>query len=283
MTDETLINNFLEKNFKVITGQADFMISDKLADEIGGRTYNTFEFIEMFKRVIGDFTTDDFNTSTVEIFHIWYGMKKRILTKKLLNHFDLMDGELGSIILNRNVIENLKNEGFHNMFISNYFNDYYSKNFIEPHLEKYVNNFDVKYDSSKLIDGISYLLSKENAFQYEFALKYLNEWYCNVVLTDKVNDLLSQLVITLGKTNWNVTWIGHGPLTNDTLRNCFKKENSLAFGHVKGLYEEWYDREVIDKSERMMKSKHDWEIIQIISNPLSNNHLTMGSYFDKSE
>lgn len=74
------------------------------------------------------------------------------------------------------------------------------------------------------------------------------------MLKEKVDDFLSQLVITLGRTNWLVTWIGHGQLTTIKLKEFFKKETDFQYRYAIGLYEEWYEQKIIDKSSQLMES-----------------------------
>ena len=179
------------------------------------QTFNAPQFLELFKTVIGDFITVD-NEHSTEVFHRWYSSKKRIIAKKLVDYFDKLDGTLGSNILGEIVMTHFASDNeFHHNFVANYFNDYYSKKFMQPIIDSYLKKFDRRKFSGDLTDQFLESLVTESMYQYEYAIKYLNQWYVDEVLEDKVNDFLNQLVVTLGRTNWMVTWIGHGPVTND--------------------------------------------------------------------
>lgn len=248
MTDELLILKFLERNYKITTGDSDFLVTDTY-DE---KNYDSKSFPFIFLKIIGDFTSTT-NESSIEIFHRWYGVKKRELTKKLNEYFDVLDSDLGSKAMLAQALETFEKSEYTSQFILHYFNKYYNEKYLIPMLEEYVRIFDKTKHSSDLVDLFEYALAKEAPSQHDFSINYLNKWYCDTVISEKLNDFLSQLVITIGKTNWVVTWIGHGPITDDTLRQHFKKENGFQFLYIKGAYEEWYEKEVIEASERLMK------------------------------
>lgn len=254
MTDEILITKFLDSSFRVTTGKQDFMVED--TTDFSKTTYNSFEFIKLFKRIISDFTTDTEDISSVEIFNKWFSVNKRVLAKKLTEYFDTMDGSLGSNVLLQQAIDKFSNSEYNHIFIQYRFNDFYTNTYLKPTLKAYIERFDIRLDSQQLIDNISNSLYNENMFQYDYAINYLNTWYCDTLIKSKVDDFLAQLVITLGRTNWQVTWVGHGPVTNDTLRRCFKQENSFQFNYIKGLYEEWYEEEIINRTKRIISNNN---------------------------
>lgn len=249
MSDEKIIINFLEKNYKVVTTQSDFAIADINTEQ----TFNVPQFSDIFKKIIGNYTTQDGNLS-IDIFNTWFNQNKLKITKKLTEYFDTMDGNLGSSVLSQQLFKPFELDSeFHHAFILNYFNDYYCNKFMIPKITDYIGKFDRKKFSNDLVDEFHDSLIIENMFQYEFAKNYLNNWYIDEVLEEKVNDMLSQFVVTLGRTNWVVTWIGHGPITEETLRKYFIKESKEAFNYIMRMFANWYDKTIIEMSEKAMR------------------------------
>jgi hypothetical protein len=251
MTDEKLITDFLKKNYRVITDDVYFKVAEK--DSYKRITPN--EFLDTFKTIFGDFTTLD-NETSIELFQKWFSFHKRLLTKKLTEYLDTLDMSEGSVKLLFKAVNRFghgQDKGLYNGgFIENYFNDYYKETVIDPLLKKILKSFHVEAGSNALIETISERINFETPKIYQYALNYLNEWYANTVIGDKVKDFLSQLVITLGTRNWVVTWIGHGPLSREKLLSQFKDENECHHKFIVKMYDEWYETAVIDASERTL-------------------------------
>lgn len=248
MNDKLIIEKFLNANYIVQAMENDFMV----ADIDSGQLFNVPAYLVLFKDIIGEFEVSDSETS-IDVFHKWYDAKKAVIAKSLYDYFETLDGSVGSNILGEQVFNYFigKSE-FHHNFVKNYFNAYYSKKFLKPVIEKYLASFDKNKFSGDLIEEFASTIIGENMTQYDYAIEYLNNWYMDEVLEAKVNDLLSQFVVTLGRTNWIVTWVGHGPVTDISFQNYFKKENAHQFRYAKGMYERWYTEAVQDKSERLM-------------------------------
>lgn len=252
MDDKKIITSLLNKNFIVRAGASSFIILD-LNDD---KTFSETEFIErIFKKIVGDYVTSN-GKSSIDIFNVWLETNKRQITKDLRNHIKKIDLSLGSEKLSKDLLEKFgDNKKYSNSFISNYFNDFYFNKELLPALKKYVKDFkevEHSYNSNLFFDRVELRLRKESNTQYDLASKFLNEWYSDNVLKEKVEDLLGQLVITLGRSDWRVTWVGHGELTDIKFREQFKKENSYQLAYAKGMYEEWYEKTVARKSESLM-------------------------------
>jgi hypothetical protein len=123
---------------------------------------------------------------------------------------------------------------------------------INPLLKNIQEKFRPEDGSNVLVNSISERITFETYTIYQYALKELNEWYANTVITDKMNDFLNQLVITLGTRNWVVTWVGHGPLSREKILSQFKEENEYHHKFIVDMYDEWYEIAVIDASERTL-------------------------------
>ena len=94
MTDEKLIADFLDKNYKVITDDTYFKVSE--IDSYKRVTVN--DFLNTFKTIFGDFTTVD-NETSIELFNKWFSFHKRLLTKQLTEYIETLDMKEGSVTL----------------------------------------------------------------------------------------------------------------------------------------------------------------------------------------
>lgn len=251
MTDEKLITNFLEKNYRVVTDNTYFKVAEIDSD----KRVNVNDFINTFKTIFGDFNSVD-NETSVELFNKWFSFHKRLLTKKLTSYLETLDMTEGSVKLlfkSINRFSHGHDKGLYNVtFIENYFNDYYKENVIDPQLKNILKTFVPESGSNTLIETISDKINYETTTIYQYALKFLNEWYANTVIGGKMKDFLTQLVITLGTRNWVVTWIGHGPLSREKILSQFKDENEYHHKFIVDMYDEWYELAVIEASERTL-------------------------------
>lgn len=247
--DEIIITKFLDKNYKVITNVSEFVICD--CDSF--QQYNGLEFIDLFKKIIGEFITVN-GESSVDLVHKWFETTKRKLTKIIVDYFDTLDESVGSNLLAEQVMMKfVDDKQYSHVFIVDFFNDYYTKKHLNPRIDKYLESFDKRKFSGDLTSEFDKYLITDSTYHHEYSMKYLNQWYSDVVLEDKVKDFLSQLVVTLGRTNWIVTWIGHGPIKNETIKTYFKKENSAQLKYINEMFNNWYERAKQDSSEKLMK------------------------------
>lgn len=248
MTDEILIHKYLEKNYKVTTSISDFNVLD-LLDE---KTLTPHDFIRTFGTIFGNFTTTDNETST-QIFYRWFNIKKRLIAKELIDYLENMDGTRGSGMCLNECLRHFKgNETFGEAFVTNNFNSYYNEKFIMPKVSEYVKQVNLEKGSKLMIDEFIESLNDETFIQKDKATKALHDWYSEKVIGDKVRSFLTQLVMTLGKRNWQVTWIGHGPITRNQFLSQFKDESDFHHDFIMMTYDDWYDTKVIEASERMM-------------------------------
>ena len=254
MNDVIFINQYLDKSYTVITGNNDFFIKDNI--DTNSMTF--LEFKKVFLKIFGDFKSNE--ESSIFILNSWFNNKKRLLTKKLFEIFDESDnGNLKSLFLLNEILticdSDSKNE-FHHDFITNVFIDYYKDKYMIPKLEEYVKVFNADFGSVRLIKDFQddFILEHEKIIQ--FAKEYLNKWYSETVIGEKVKDLLSQLVLTLGPRNWVVTWIGHGPFSKKRLLEKFINENAYHHDYILDMYNKWYEEAVIEASEKVIGFRH---------------------------
>jgi hypothetical protein len=178
-----------------------------------------------------------------------------VLKPKLLDTFKTLDLKKSSKALLSDLDKlYIKDSIMHKLIVYSNFNDYYSQYALIPKMDEYINDFKTPIiSSSHLVDKFQFVYINETSHQYDYSVKYLNKWYFDNILGGKLKDLLSQLVITMGKYDWIVTWVGHGPFYADSLRHYFKSENDYQFTHIEGIYQEWYENEIIEASERYVK------------------------------
>lgn len=249
MTDEKLIHDFLEKNYRVITDDTYFKVAEK--DSYKRVTVN--EFIVTFKTIFGDFVTID-NETSVELFNKWFSFHKRLLVKNLAEFIESLDLNEGSVALLFKTVNRFSHgpdsTQYTGNFIEQYFTDYYKEKVIDPLVKNLTKNFNNNLGSQALLDSVNEKIDYETPKIYQYCIDSLNNWYSETIIGDKMRDFLSQLVITLGNRNWVVTWIGHGPLSNEKLLNEFKHESEFHHKFIKKMYDDWYAEAVIDASER---------------------------------
>lgn len=260
MTDEKLINNFLDRYYKVIIDDVYFKIIDKETEKkytfkTRSREINNLsDFTILFKKIFGVFTTND--ETSLEILSRWVRIHQDKLIKELSDYvksINIKEGSTSLLFKTINRFAHGKDSGLYSTnFITEYITEYYNENYMLPFLGKLTKDFNPKLGSVELIKQISDRLETETTNVYQFALDYLNKWYCENVIGDKMRDFLTQLVITLGSRNWVVTWIGHGPISKDKILSFFKDEENIHYDFIMKAYDDWYEMAVIQASEREM-------------------------------
>ena len=252
MTDEKLINDFLEKNYTVKTDKFSFIVLDKAND----KTMVPTEFSNHFLKIFGDFYTTN-NETSIMLLQSWFSTKKRLLTKNLYDIFDNIEAygksqkQLELVIKKVNELYMLE---YHEEFVTNLFLDYYKDKHLIPKLENYKNLFNTELGSSRLIEDYQDEFILEHYQLIKYAKKDLNDWYAEKVIGGKVRDFLNQLVITLGPRNWIVTWIGHGPVSRAKILNNFINEGEFHHKFIIDMYDKWYEEAVIYASDKMMRT-----------------------------
>ena len=101
-----------------------------------------------------------------------------------------------------------------------------------PKLEKYTREFNADFGSAKMLDDFQDEFILEHFKIISFAKEYLNNWYAESIIGDKIRDLFSQLVLTLGARNWVVTWVGHGPFSKKRLLEKFINESAYHHDYI---------------------------------------------------
>lgn len=259
MTDEKLITEFLDKNYEVKTDKLDYVFIDK----VDNKKYDTTRFKNHFLTIFGAYDVDDTNSSTSIMFG-WFSLRKRIINKKLFDAIDTLNTEVRSQFQLKELIEKCKNnygDEYHEDFIKNVFLEHYKETYFKSKLDEYIEKFNTDLGSIRLIEDYQDEFILEHHEIITYAKNYLNRWYSETVIGDKVKDLLSQLVITLGPRNWVVTWIGHGQLSKANLLKNFMNESSVHHQFIIDMYDKWYDKAIMEASEWVMNNPEpNWRL-----------------------
>lgn len=248
MTDETLILNFLNQNYKVKCVKANFLILDELND----KSYTTDEFIKYFLMIFGDFNIDEVGPN-YRLFLSWFVNQKDEIIKKIVKVIKTLDINNGS---KSTLIEliNICIGDYDNDLLTNIFFEFYKETYFRDKLDNYISNFNGDLGSVTLFEEFKNELDKEHPNIINFANEYMNNWYSETIIGEKIKDFLSQLVITLGSKNWVITWVGHGQISKNTLLKNFKNENEFQQEFILNMYDKWYDEAIMEASERVMRN-----------------------------
>ena len=230
MNDVIFINQYLDKNYTIITNNIGYLVKDIIDD----KSMSFLDFKKVFLKIFGDFGLCENSSTSVVILNSWFNNKKRILSKI------------------KTICDSDYKYEFHHEFITNVFIEYYKDKHMLHKLENYVSTFDTNFGSIKMMNDFQDEFILEHEKIISFAKEYLNNWYSETVIGSKVKDLLSQLVLTLGSRNWVVTWIGHGPFSKRILLEKFINENAYHHNYILTMYDKWYEDAVIEASEKAM-------------------------------
>lgn len=135
------------------------------------------------------------------------------------------------------------------------FDSFYQNNHLTKILDDYVDTLE-NLNSISIINNF-YQLKLENETHSKYCLDKLNAWYQEHELDKKMEEILKEFIITLGPTNWEVRWIGHGLIDENKL---FKKlrEHEYHQSYINKIYTKWYSDAVIEACERnIMKDTYN--------------------------
>lgn len=250
MTDKKIITNFVNRNYVV-------QLSDqfKIYDKVEKKTLSIDAFHSELRLILGDFGGGEH--STYNIVNEWIANQKARLVKDLDDFVKKQILNKGFVKISESVLKQFADTQKYNRgFVLEYLSDYYNQAVLLPKLEKHI-QYLKKVDSDRLsfdkaITDFENELKFEGFQQREYANEYLLTWYKDTVIDEKINDLFSQLVVTLGPRNWKVTWIGHGELTRPKIESIFGSQSPSIYEYIMKRYDVWYDGAVERASERLM-------------------------------
>jgi hypothetical protein len=237
-------------------------INDIIVPELGiyMNKYPNDTSLQLLKRTTKKFKAFNEITATHIKDKVLNYYKKIIIPNKIKLYLEQMDLTLGSKRLMMDINITFKHD---KKYFSGDIIDSFKKYYRENYLLSKLNNFlDSKIQSE--IRNFSYLkadygdLLIEIDTEEEFCINTINEWYLDNKLKPKLEDLFSQLVITMGSKNWVVTWIGHGPLDENKIIKGLN-EDEFNREYIINKYDEWYTEAVILASERAL-SRNDFNL-----------------------
>lgn len=216
---------------------------------------NKKSFIGHAKMLIGDEAQD--------LISDWFDSKRAEITKKLLDYLDNIDREeSGSIKLSFQMLQYFEKDSLiTDEAVIAFFESYYELNFLENVVNKLIEKFEPKdFDDIEFKRIKEELQRTETEKIYTLAKNKLNDWYSKSILGDKLADLFSQFVITLGKIDWKVTWVGHGPVTTEKILKHFRLDTDSHDEFILKQYQEWYENEIIEASSREMNNPNNFKL-----------------------
>lgn len=252
MTDKKIITNFINRNYVI-------QLSDqfKVFDKVENNTLSIDSFHSELRVILGDFGGGE--NSTYNIVNAWIADQKATLVKDLDDFVKKQDLRKGFVKISESVLKKFADTQKYNKgFVLEYLSDYYNQAILLPKLEKHIEYLKMvdseRLSFDKAISDFETELKFEGFQQREFANEYLMTWYKDTVIDEKINDLFSQLVVTLGPRNWKVTWIGHGELTRPKIESIFGSQSPSIYEYIMKRYDVWYDGAVERASERLMNN-----------------------------
>ncbi len=259
MTDVDIIIKFLERNCKVSTNNENFILIDKSNNKVYG-THDLSGFLILTLLEIFGTNDKSFMSVISYTFDDWFDDKKAKVAKQITDIFDSMMPSISSHktlmrILNKYSLEDNKtiNKNITTEFIKNYFNDYFINKIMKKLIKTHIQNFDLELGSLRFVGDFFKKYPDQTPFIDDYIMKELNSWYSENALNNIVKDFLCELVVTLGRNNWVITRIGHGPIELQFLNNHFPRENPAQIKKINNLFAKWKEDAIIDASEREMK------------------------------
>jgi ferritin len=238
--EEKYINKFLIKNYLVKTTSSSFAVLDKNTKQEYPLSY--------FKKEMAHIMMET-SWPTIDI---WFTKHSNELIKDLDEHIRGIDySKYPTLFILDNIVKHFKpKKKYDEGFIKSVFYNYHKQHNIVPKLDELTKNIQ---NSNQIMDVMGQQMEFEPTIIRDFVLDYLNEWYSTSILGQKITDFFRQFVVTLGPTNWKVTWIGHGEVTQAMIRQEFRDESEYQLKIVFNKYHKWYEEEIIQASERMLK------------------------------
>lgn len=256
------------KPSKKLIEQTDKLLSQHYGFTFIGTEFYVIEFDDETKRLskalFVSHAKQMIGSEAHDLIVDWFESKKAQVTKKLLDYLDKLDkNDRGGS--NKILFRMLQDFDGDPMITSEmivaFLESYYTTNILEKILEEKFNELDPSTVTPEDFNDIKkHLQATETEKIYELAKKKLNDWYSKTVVGDKLEDLFSQFVITLGKTDWKVTWVGHGPVTEEKILKHLRLDTNAHNEYVLNQYQEWFEQAVIDASEKEMNNAHNFEL-----------------------
>jgi hypothetical protein len=259
MNDEKFILDYLNTYYDVVYSDihpmGGFFVGDKESEKVVG---NISSFTQHFKLIFSNYRINKSLTS-VELMHRWFNERKDLKIRSLDVYIDKVINKTNSDRLVTNAIKRFGNpkkffDYLGENIVKKHVNEVYFDRITKPELDLVIEKYkNLKYITSQaLYNEVSQEKPGENEHIKGLTRDFICKWYCDNFLDDKLNDMYGQLVITMGRTNWVVTWIGHGKMDVYRFLEQFRGEIPNVVAVVKVRYEKWYMDSITEATERIM-------------------------------
>jgi hypothetical protein len=218
-------------------------------------------FIKQALELVGD-------NKSADAVAKWFDEETGKLSKKLIAYLDTLEdnGEGSDTMCTDMLIRFSDEDNISDDTVVIFFESFYKEKFLPNYIKKLLDGLDPKTTDIEVLKEYKLRIFKEHTEGIaKFCMDNLYDWYSKNILDDKLIDLFSQFVLTLGKTDWKVTWVGHGPVTKEKILNHFRDEDDFHNEYIMKRYDEWYEAEVSEAGEREMNNAYHtrlWDGIQ---------------------
>ena len=244
MTDEKLVSDFLNREYKVFVDIYSVAIKDKTRDI----KYTQESFKAFLVEIFGNFK------GLARIFDDWFYENEKVLLKSLYDYFDTLDLSKKSVTLMGECSSIFAiNSDFSSIFVTSKFEEYYIRKVVEPNVKDFLNDKSKELTSKNLESLLDVELQGETPKVYESLIERVNRWYYDDVFYDKIMEFIKNTTVGLGQTNWIVKHKDYGTLDLNSLNKYFPNETKYQQVYFRQIFSQWYDNKVIEISEKMME------------------------------
>lgn len=244
MTDEKLVSDFLNREYKLFVDIYSVAIKDKTRDI----KYTQESFKAFLVEIFGNFK------GLARIFDNWFYENEKVLLKSLYDYFDTLDFSKKSITLIGECSSIFAiNSDFSSIFVTSKFEEYYIRKVVEPNIKDFLNDKSKELTSKNLESLLDVELQGETPKVYESLMERMNRWYYDNEFYDKIMEFIKNTTIDLGQTNWIAKHKDYGTLDLNSLNKYFPTETKYQQVYFRQIFSQWYDNRVIEISEKMME------------------------------
>lgn len=244
MTDEKLVTDFINKEYKVIIENNYFSVRDIVRD----KNHTELSFKQLMIEIFGNFNGFE------SIFNKWFDDKKNILIKRLNDYFLTLDLQEKSVtLIDKCRTKFINDDEYSSLFVTEMFEKFYIKHAINPLIEKFLNDKNTDLTSNNLISLAEPILQGETPKVYEEIITNINKWYYDNIFYGKIQDFINNTRVGLGPTNWIAKHNLYGTLNLDRLSSYFPNETKYQQYYFGSLFNQWFENKVIEISEKMMQ------------------------------
>ena len=118
----------------------------------------------------------------------------------------------------------------------------------ENEINAAVQTCDLNKSTTVLIDEITNFFN-DKFYSYGYIKRKVMDFYYSKKVEPKLSRILQQLIVSLGRTQWVVLWLGHGGMTKKILMSHFPDEIEEVNNRILDEYRKWKEDEIQKVSE----------------------------------